>query len=89
MRSATEAQAAAISLALTAPALHPTDLAGRQAAAGKLLGGLVDAERSGSVRAACGEGLGMLIGGIAAEIPEEVGFHLKLSCYDKGHQEAD
>jgi len=58
---------------LTAPALHPTDLAGRQAAADKLLGALLDGRKTGGLRAACGEGLGMLLSGMATGISEQVG----------------
>jgi hypothetical protein len=73
--SAAEAKAAAISMGLTAPALHPTDLAGRQAAAEKLLGAMLNGGKAGGLRAACAEGFGMLISGIAAGIPEQVGLH--------------
>ena len=65
-------KAAAIALGLTLPKLHPADAQGKEAAKRQLIGYLMDPRQAGSLRAACGEALGLAISGLSNGISDEV-----------------
>lgn len=69
--SSKAARNAAIALGLTIPKLHPADVAAKSAAAHSLAGILMNGKEAGSLRAACAEGLGLAINGLASVISDK------------------
>ena len=71
-------------MGLTAPHLHPTDHQGRAEAAQKLLDTLAS-NNQGHVRAACGEGLGLMLAGVAAGLTDQVWLEPCVALHAKPH----